>query len=259
MSDDVVDPYRDIRMTVLEHLGELRTRVMKALVAFAVGFAISWTWVEQLFLLLQRPLQEAAPEAALAQMHHKDLSEPFFVLLKTAMFGGLFLAIPVILYQLWQFIAPGLYPNEKKAVMPFVALSYLFFIVGSAFAFIFVLPKGYEFLLNFSADISQPELMMSEYLAITTKMLIGFGAIFQLPVVSMFLSQIGILTHRHLIKFWRYSVVLSFVVAALLTPPDVVTQILMAVPLCILYFLSIGIAWYFTTRRERKAALEETE
>lgn len=259
MSDDVVDPYRDIRMTVLEHLGELRTRVMKSLVAFAVGFAISWTWVEQLFMLLQRPLQEAAPEAALAQMHHKDLSEPFFVLLKTAMFGGLFLAIPVILYQLWQFIAPGLYPNEKKAVMPFVALSYLFFIVGSAFAFIFVLPKGYEFLLNFSADISQPELMMSEYLAITTKMLIGFGAIFQLPVISMFLSQIGVLTHRHLIKFWRYSVVLSFVIAALLTPPDVVTQVLMALPLCILYFLSIGIAWYFTTRRERKAALAETE
>lgn len=252
------DPYHDARMSVLEHLAELRTRVIKALIAFCVGFAIAWTWVEHLFAWLQRPLQLAAPEAALAQMHHKDLSEPFFVLLKTALFGGLFISVPVILYQIWQFIAPGLYDHEKKAVMPFVALSYLFFLGGSSFCFWVVLPQGYEFLLNFSADISQPELMMSEYLAITTKLIIGFGVIFQLPVVAMFLSRLGILTHRHLLKFWRYAVVLSFIVAAILTPPDVVTQVLMAIPLCILYFLSIGVAWYFTTQREKRAALENT-
>ena len=258
MSEEVVDPYRDARMTVIEHLTELRLRVIKMLVAFAVGFAIAWTWVEQIFALLQRPLQIAAPEAALAQMHHKDLSEPFFVLLKTAIFGGFFIAVPFILYQIWQFVAPGLYDHEKRAVLPFVALSYLFFMMGSGFCFWIVLPQGYEFLLNFSADISQPELMMSEYLAITTKLLIGFGVIFQLPVISMFLSSIGILTHRDLLKFWRYAIVASFIVAALLTPPDVVTQVLMAIPLCILYFLSIGVAWYFTTRREKRAALEET-
>lgn len=257
-SDDVVDPYRDARMTIIEHLSELRMRVIRSLVAFAVCFAVAWTWVEQIFVILQRPLQIAAPEAALAQMHHKDLSEPFFVLLKTAIFGGVFLAVPVILYQAWKFVAPGLYEHEKKAVMPFVVLSYMFFIIGSAFCFFVVLPQGYEFLLTFSADISQPELMMSEYLSITTKLLIGFGAIFQLPVISMFLSSIGILTHHHLLKYWRYAVVISFIVAALLTPPDVVTQVLMAIPLCILYFLSIGVAWYFTKKRERRAALENT-
>lgn len=255
---EAADPYHDARMSILEHLGELRTRVIRSLVAFAVGFAIAWTWVEQIFLMLQWPLQSAAPDAALAQMHHKDLAEPFFVLLKTAMFGGVFLSVPFILYQMWLFIGPGLYDHEKKAVLPFVALSYVFFLIGAAFCFWVVLPKGYEFLLTFSLPISQPELMMSEYLAITTKLVIGFGAIFQLPVIIMFLSSIGIVTHRHLLKFWRYAVVIAFIVAAILTPPDVVTQVLMAVPLCILYFLSIGVAWYFTTKRERRAALENT-
>jgi sec-independent protein translocase protein TatC len=180
------------------------------------------------------------------------------VLLKTALFGGVFLSVPFILYQMWLFIGPGLYDHEKKAVIPFVMLSYVFFLMGAAFSFWVVLPKGYEFLLTFSLPISQPELMMSEYLAITTKLVIGFGVIFQLPVVIMFLSSIGIVTHRHLLKFWRYAVVISFIVAAILTPPDVVTQVLMAVPLSILYFLSIGVAWYFTTKRERRAALENT-
>ena len=252
--DRQVDPYADARMSIMEHLRELRVRVIRSLIAVSVGVAISWTWVEQLFEFLLEPLRKAAPELSLAQMHHKDLAEPFFVLLKTAMFSGAFLAMPFILYQVWAFIAPGLYSHEKKAVFPFVILSTLFFVFGSGFCYVFVMPEGYKFLLKFALDVSQAELMMSEYLGITTKLLLGFGLIFELPVFSMFLARIGLITHRHLLKYWRYSVVASFIIAAMLTPPDVVTQMLMAGPMVALYFLSIAVAWYFTWSRERAEA-----
>lgn len=254
-----IDAYTEARMTVLEHLRELRQRVVYAFIAAAVGFSISWIWVEPLFEFLLLPLQTAAPELDLAQMHHKDLAEPFFVLLKTAIFSGLFLAMPVIIYQVWAFIAPGLYDNEKRAAFPFMFLSTAFFVGGVSFCFYVVMPEGYKFLMNFSLEVSNPQLMMNEYLALTTKLLLGFGVIFQLPVFAMFLSMIGVLTHRHLLKFWRYSVVIAFVVAAMLTPPDVITQVLMAGPMVGLYFLSILVAWYFTARRERREAKEAAQ
>ena len=257
--EPAVDPYAEARMSVLEHLAELRVRVIRSFVAIAIGFSISWIWVEQIFEFLLIPLQTAAPQADFADMHHKDLAEPFFVLLKTAIFSGLFVGLPVIIYQIWSFISPGLYDHEKKMAYPFIFISTVFFVSGSAFCFYLVMPEGYKFLLNFSQGISDPQLMMSEYLTITTKLILGFGVIFQLPVFSMFLSSIGILTHRHLLKFWRYAVVISFIVAAMLTPPDVITQALMAGPMVLLYFISIGVAWYFTWKRERNEARENTE
>ncbi len=257
--ETAADPYAEARMSVLDHLAELRVRVIRSFVAIAIGFCISWIWVEPLFDFLLVPLREAAPEADFAQMHHKDLAEPFFVLLKTAIFTGLFFGLPVIIYQIWSFIAPGLYDHEKRMAVPFIVLSTLFFVAGSAFCFYVVMPEGYRFLLDFSQGISDPQLMMSEYLTITTKLVLGFGIIFQMPVFSMFLSSIGVLTHRHLLKFWRYSIVIAFIVAAMLTPPDVITQTLMAGPMVLLYFISIGVAWYFTTKRERRDARENNE
>lgn len=254
--DETPDPYADARMSVFEHLRELRVRFLKSFVAIAVGFGICWTWAEPLFQFLLIPLQNAAPEAELAQMHHKDLAEPFFVLLKTSILGGVFIALPVVIFQLWSFVSPGLYDHEKKTLLPFMVSSFFFFLLGSTFCFVVVMPQGYEFLLGFSETVSQPELMMSEYLGLTSKLLIGFGIIFQLPIVTSFMAKVGLITHRHLITYWRHSVVASFIVAAILTPPDVVTQVLMAVPLCVLYFLSIGVAWYFTRQNERKAARE---
>lgn len=252
----VVDPYADARMTVIEHLYELRRRVLWAALGVAICVGISWGFVEEIFELLMMPLRAAAPNAELAEMHHKDLAEPFFVLLKTAIFAGVFASVPWLLVQLWAFVAPGLYVHEKRVAIPFVLLATLFFVGGSSFCFFVVMPLGYEFLLLFSMEVSQPELMMNEYLALTTKLLLGFGLIFELPVFSMFLSWMGILTHHHLIKFWRHSVVAAFIIAAILTPPDVVTQTLMAVPLIVLYFVSIGVAWFFTTRREARLAEE---
>jgi len=254
---DGFDPHAEARMTVLEHLAELRRRVGWALLGVVIGFAFSWAFVEHVFEYLLEPLKNATADQTLSEMHHKDLSEPFFVLLKTAMFSGVFFAAPWILLQIWLFVAPALYDNEKKLAIPFTILAGLFFYGGSAFCFYLVMPLGYEFLLNFSLEVSKPELMMNEYLGLTTKLILGFGFIFELPVFAMFLSGIGVLTHRHLLKFWRYAIVLAFIVAAILTPPDVVTQTMMAIPLCILYFISVGVAWFFTTRRERAAALEQ--
>jgi sec-independent protein translocase protein TatC len=246
----------DGRMTVLEHLRELRTRLMQALGAVFLGFCLSWWQAEWVFNeILMQPLIMASPE--MAQMHHKDLAEPFFVLLKTAIFCGIFLAMPFIFWQVWQFIAPGLYANEKRAAIPFVFLSSGFFVLGSGFCHSIVMPYGYLFLLNFSTGVSQPELMMNEYLALTTKLLLGFGIVFELPVFAMFLSMVGLITHRTLLKYWRHSTVIAFVVAAMLTPPDIVTQTMMAVPLIVLYFLSIGVAYFFTIRRERREAAQE--
>lgn len=255
MTEEVpLDLQAEARMTVLEHLAELRRRVMWALVGLVVGFCISWAWVEPIFDYLLEPLRSATADQTLSEMHHKDLAEPFFVLLKTAIFSAIFLGAPWLLLQVWLFIAPALYDNEKKLGIPFAILAAIFFYAGASFCFFLVMPYGYRFLLDFSLEVSQPELMMNEYLALTTKLILGFGFIFEMPVFSMFLSGIGVLTHRHLLKFWRYSVVIAFIIAAMLTPPDVVTQTMMAVPLVFLYFVSVGVAWFFTTRREKAAA-----
>ncbi len=256
MTEPVLDPLAEARMTVFEHLAELRRRVGWTLVGLVFTFGVSWIVVEPIFEYLLEPLRAATADQSLAQMHHKDLAEPFFVLLKTAIFSAVFLGAPWILLQIWLFVAPALYDSEKKLAFPFTLIAALFFYGGAAFCFYLVMPYGYKFLLDFSLEVSKPELMMNEYLALTTKLILGFGFIFEMPVFSMFLSSIGVLTHHHLIKFWRYAIVLAFIIAAMLTPPDVVTQTMMAVPLVFLYGVSVIVAWGFTTQREKRAAAE---
>ena len=255
-TDEAVDPMDEARMSVIEHLTELRRRVGWALGGVFVVFCLSYTVIDPVFEFLLTPLQAATHDASLAQMHHKDLAEPFFVLLKTAIFSGVFFGAPWILLQIWLFVAPALYSHEKKHAIGFTLMATLFFYLGASFCFFIVMPYGFEFLLSIGDEISEPQLMMNEYLAITTKLILAFGFVFEMPVIAMFLSAIGLLTHRHMLKFWRYSVVLAFVLAAVLTPPDVATQTMMAIPLVVLYFISIGVAWFFTTRREAREAAE---
>lgn len=209
MTEEVIDPLAEARMTVLEHLVELRKRVGWALFGVLICFCFAWAWVEPIFDYLLEPLRAATEDQTLSEMHHKDLAEPFFVLLKTAIFSAVFFGAPLIMLQIWLFIAPALYDNEKKLAIPFTVLAALFFYGGAGFCFYLVMPYGYEFLLTFSLEVSKPELMMNEYLALTTKLILGFGFIFEMPVFAMFLSGIGVLTHRHLLKFWRYSIVIS--------------------------------------------------
>ena len=234
--------------------GPCHIRTFAGIIAIAVGSSIAWIFKEELYALLLRPLQQAAPTAEMAQIHYKDLVEPFFIMLKTAIVGGVFLSLPVVLWQLWKFIAPGLYAHEKRMAMPFVISATAFFLLGSYFCYALVMPFGFEFLFKFSDNISTPTLMMEEHYGLALKMLLAFGAIFEMPVIAMFLSAIGVITHHTLIKHWRAAIVISFVFAAVLTPPDVGTQVAMAIPLTILYGISIVAAYFFTKRNERKRA-----
>lgn len=244
------DPVEASRAPFLEHLRELRTRVIICLVAVAVGFGITWIWVEEIFSFLLGPLRIAAASPDLAEMHHRNLTEPFYVLMKTALFAGIVLAVPVILWQIWQFVGPGLYPKERRLAVPLVTIATLFFLGGAAFAYYFVIPFGYEFLLKFGEDVSTPELMMQEYLSLTTKLLLAFGAIFQMPIVSTVLARIGLIDWRMMIKFWKYALVICFVIGALLTPPDVISQTLLAGPMMLLYAISVGCAFVFGKRKK---------
>ena len=250
-----MDSLDEARMGILEHIAELRTRVVYSIIWLAIGFVVAWFWHDFLFQILLVPLEEGAPRAQAAQMHHKDLAEPIFVFLKVSFLAGAFIAAPGILYNIWKFIAPGLYDSEKKLAVPFVLLGTLFFFAGASFCYFIVLPFGYNFLLDFSASVSEPQLMMAEYFAITTKLLLGFGVIFELPVFSMFLTLIGVITHKTLLRFWRYAIVIAFLMAALFTPPDIVTQAMMAGPLIVLYGLSVLVAWIFSSTDEDEEEL----
>ena len=242
------------QMTLFEHLRELRKRVIYSIIAIFTGFCVCWTWAEDIFRFILVPLEKAAPHADMSKIHYKDLIEPFFTLVKTALVAGIFLAIPVVLYQIWKFVAPALYQDEKRLAIPFVFLATLFFFGGASFCYLFVMPFGFSFLFKFSQGFSNPMLMMSEHYALAMKLLLAFGAVFELPVISMFLSAMGVITHRTLIDYWRPAIIVSFVVAAILTPPDIGTQIAMAIPLIILYGVSIIVAYFFTKHHERKHA-----
>jgi sec-independent protein translocase protein TatC len=150
-------------------------------------------------------------------------------------------------------VAPGLYEHERRLALPFVLVATIFFFGGASFCYGFVMPHGFRFLMDFNEQISQPTIMMQEHYALSVKLLLAFGVVFELPVAAMFLSAMGVITHRTLIAGWRYAVLGSFIFAAMLTPPDVITQVSMAVPLVVLYGVSIGVAWIFTSRRERAA------
>lgn len=239
----------EAKMGLLEHLAELRQRLIYSIAWLLVGFIAAWFVHEQLFEWMLIPLQQGADgvsQAQAAQMHHKDLAEPIYVFLKLSLLAGAFLAAPGILYNIWKFIAPGLYDSERKLVWPFVIMGTTFFLLGASFCYFIVLPYGYNFLLTFSEPVSDPQLMMAEYFAITTKLMFGFGVIFELPVFSMFLSILGVITHKTLLHYWRYAIVIAFLMAALLTPPDIITQSMMAGPLVVLYALSIFVAWIFS-------------
>ena len=253
--EERAEKMEETRMGLLDHLAELRRRVVYSMIAIAIAFGICWFFVHELFEFLKAPLIAAAPEeqAHVADLHYSDVAEEFFTLLKTALLAAVFVAAPAILYQIWKFVAPGLYPNEKRAILPFIFSGTLFFFAGAAFCYAIVIPLGYGFLFDFSS-VSDPMLMIDEYFGTTTKLLLAFGIVFELPVATYFLSAIGLVTHHMLIKQWRIAVVVAFILAAILTPPDVMTQALLAGPMILLYMLSVGVAYVQTRRREKRAA-----
>jgi sec-independent protein translocase protein TatC len=249
-------PEDDVEMTFFEHLGELRNRLVKALIGIVPGVVVAWLIKEQILELLTRPLVQAWHRLGLGdpQLHFANPIDPFVAYLKIAVVCGLIFGSPWAFWQLWLFVAPGLYRREKRLALPFVLASTIFFAGGSFFGYVFVFPLAFETFLAFagmlpSADLRlQPTLMMSEYLDFSVRMLLAFGITFEVPVVTSFLAFAGIVNWKQLLGFGRWWIVISAVLAAVLTPPDVGSQLMMLVPLVLLYFVSIVLAWLLGLR-----------
>jgi sec-independent protein translocase protein TatC len=240
-------------MTFWEHLEELRWRLIKMGGAFLLGAGVAWTYREQLLLVLTQPFitaWNAGVHDEKAALYFPAPAALFTAYIKLALLGGLVLALPLILYQVWAFVAPGLYSREKRFAVPFVVSSCSLFAGGGYFGWRVAFPIAFGYLLGLSGPVGPSfevklTVMVGEYLDFVAHMLVAFGIAFELPVFVFFLSIAGIVNHRHLIRFARYFVVLAFVIGAIFTPPDLTSQFLLAVPLCILYAISIGIAWIF--------------
>ena len=219
------------------HLDELRTRLITCFIAVGIGFVAAYFFKEKLFYILVAPLQKVMKSGDTLIYTH--LPEAFFTFLKTALIAGIMVASPVILFQFWMFIAPGLYDREKKIFIPILLLSIIFFIGGALFGYFIVFPFGFKFFLSFATDTIRPMPSMKEYLGFASQLLLAFGLVFELPLVITFLARLGIVSVEFLKKNRKYAILLFFVVAAILTPPDVITQFMMAIPLIALYEISI--------------------
>jgi sec-independent protein translocase protein TatC len=251
----------DLKMPLTAHLEELRWRIIRACLAVAVAFAGCYYFAEELFALLTEPLLAINPEnpgggAAAVQLIGTGVAEAFFTKLKVCFLAGIFVASPVILFQAWQFVAPGLLDMEKRYAKPFVLFGTIFFVSGAAFCYYLVLPVGYRFFVEQYGTIRvDPQIRISEYLTFTARLLLAFGVTFELPVVTFFLARIGVVTGPMMLRWLRYAILFIFIIAAVLTPgPDVASQLLMAAPLFVLYVLSIGVAYAFAKPRQPPAA-----
>lgn len=222
------------------HLAELRKRLAISAGTVIVLFFVMFAFWQPILSWMITPLEEVLPEGS--KVIFTKVQEPFFTALKVAFFTGFIAALPVIFWQLWLFVAPGLYEKEKKMVIPFVTGATVMFLIGAAFCYYVVIPFGFDFLINFGAQLFTALPSIGDYVSFFTKLLLGFGLAFELPVITFFLAAMGLVTDQTLISFFRYALVLIFLVSALLTPPDLLTQFLMAGPMILLYGLSILIA-----------------
>ena len=232
-------------MPLTEHLEELRWKLIRALLAVAVGFGLSYLAIEPLIDWLTQPLFEIHPDRV--RLIGTGITEAFFTKLKVALIAGVFVASPVIFHQIWKFVAPGLHDDEKTYVLPFVACTTFFFVAGAWFCYELVFPTAFGFFIEQYGSVQiEPYLRIGEYLSFASRLLFAFAVVFELPVVTFFLARIGLVTHAMMIEGLRYAILGIFVVAAMLTPgPDIASQLLMAGPMLLLYVASIGVAWLF--------------
>jgi sec-independent protein translocase protein TatC len=230
------------------HLDELRKRIIRCIVAVLLGFLGSYAFAEQIFDILIKPLKAALPPESL--LIYTGLPEAFFVYLKLSLFAGLFLASPVLLWEIWCFVAPGLYDKEKKYVYPFVIFSTVFFSIGASFGYFIVFPIAFKFFMSYGSESIRALPSIKEYLNFSCKLLFAFGVVFELPLFILFLSKIGIVNAKMLRSKRKFAILGIFVLSAILTPPDIVSQVLMALPLLVLYEISILVAKAFGKKVE---------
>jgi len=260
---DPHDPHNPTRRTnrvddralpVTDHLAELRTRLAWVLGSMVLGAILSFHFAEQIFGFLLQPATEALATKG-SQLQAIAPTEIFFTYIKCALLSGFVLTLPVSFYQLWAFIAPGLYDNERKAVIPFVFFSSLLFGSGALFGYSLVFPIVFQFFNSWDNEWVVSAWTMKEVFSLTTRLFLAFGIAFELPLFVFFLSITGILTARQLFAATPYAILIVFILGALLTPPDFVSQLFLAVPMVVLYLAGVGVAWLFDpARRDAKKA-----
>jgi sec-independent protein translocase protein TatC len=239
------------KMSFLEHLDELRQRIIKSLLSLVVGFSVALYFVQQLEDFVYQPLKVLFKTG---KFQYTEPTEAFMLSMKLAALVGLLAAMPIILYQLWRFVAPGLYANEKKFVIPFVALSTVFFTLGAAFAHYIAFRWAVVFFASYETADMVFIPRIGPIFSMYVKTILAMGLVFEMPTLVFFLAKVGVVTPRWLIRNFKYAVLVIFIVAAVLTPgTDPVSQFMMAGPMLVLYLLSIGIAWVVAPKREAKA------
>ena len=241
-------------MSFLEHLEELRKRLLRAVFALAVAFAVCLTRARTILEFIMRPIR---PFLGQNKPVYLDLTEPFMLYMKVAFLASLFLSSPIVLYQAWAFIRPGLYARERRYAVPFVLLATIFFALGGAFGYSVAFPVACQFLLSVGTDFT-PALQVSGLFAFESKMILGMALVFELPTVVYFLARLGLITAGFLWRNFKYAILIIFIVAAVITPtPDVVTQCVFAGPMILLYLIGILVAHVFGRERAPESAAEE--
>ena len=249
------DKPEEEKMSLVSHLEELKTRLIRIFIVVGIGFGVCYLFKEWSFRVITRPLVDVMP--AQSSMIFTGLPEAFFIHMKIAFFASLLLTAPYTLFEIWRFVSPGLYKDEKKYVLPFIFFSSILFGGGVLFGYFIALPPAFAFFVSFSTDFLKPMISFKEYLGLTLKFLLAFGLCFEMPVFMFFLAKLGIVNAKMLAKQRRYAILIIFIAAAILTPsPDAISQILMAIPLMILYEVSIIVVRF---ARRKKPAPEETE
>lgn len=252
-------PEDDVAMGFFDHIGELRKRAIRAVIGLVPGIVIAWAYKEYLLDLFTRPLVDAFQRLGFAQtLHFKSLTDPFMAYMKISLISGVLIASPWIFWQIWQFIAPGLYRRERRLALPFVLASTVCFAGGAVFGYLIIFPMGFETLLGLAGPLPSgemrlvPTIMIDDFLTFATRLLLAFGLVFEVPVVVTFLAAAGIVDWKQLLRFGRWWVVIAAVLAAILTPPDVGSMLMMLIPLILLYYMSVGLAFFFGTKKPRE-------
>ncbi|HEY0370541.1 MAG TPA: twin-arginine translocase subunit TatC [Thermoanaerobaculia bacterium] len=249
MTEPIAGPDAELpKMSFLDHLEELRKRLLISIIAVAVGFLACWAFAEPIFGLLQQPLTNFLPKGD--KLAYTRLTAPFFLYMKVAFFSGLFVASPVVLLQLWLFIAPGLYKRERSLAAPFIIFGTVFFILGGYFGYSILLPATCAFFVETGKQFKQM-VTVDDYFSFASTIILATGAVFETPILIFFLARLGIVTPAFLMQKFKYAVVLAFVIAAIVTPtPDMVTQAALAVPMILLYLIGVAVAYLFGKKHE---------